>query len=164
MAKKDEMESILKNAGVGYDPSKPKGEKCSTAPQVTPDEKMAGAMAAIRDSWGKLNSGDYMPALDSSVCCKRIQDAVELMRTELLIEKANQEFKALMTSAEQKTLVVDGAVLKRYTYPQKYEYPLNVKIIEEQLKREKKTAEANGSATVIKRAESSTDTIFTITA
>ena len=163
MAEDKKLEDILKGAGVGYDPLKPQGEKCSTAPQVTPDEKMAGAMVVIRDSWGELNSGDYLPALDSSVCCKRIEDAVKLIRTELLIEQANREFKSLMINAAQKTLVVDGATLKRYTYPQKYDYPPNIVALEEQLKREKKTAEADGSATVIKRAESTTDTIFTIT-
>ena len=160
-----EFDDIMKGAGVAYDPEAPQGEKVTTAPQVTLADKLRGGMDVVQESWDAMTGAAPLTALEKSVYCKRIEDAVEMIRTEVLLGPANAEFAAAMVNPAQKVLSVAGAALKRYKYPVKYEYPATVKRIEDQFKQAKKVSEVDGSAKIIPKVlDPNVDTTFTITA
>ena len=77
--------------------------------------------------------------------------------------RINAEFRKLRAEQPEGVLKLDGAELGAYSYPKKYKYPQAVLDAEAEWKRLKAVAEADGTATQVKRTEDpDKDTLFTV--
>ena len=158
------IEDIMKGAERGYDPAtrtSSKGEKPRETYGMTKVAEMRDRLVKLAaDVKAPVDGGHWLVA---SVALKRLEELANEIRTQAIIGDANAQYTAAMSSATTKTLVIDGATLKKYSYQSKYEYPGVIQALEERLKKEKKTAEADGSARLITRPSNpETDTLFTI--
>ena len=166
----DIMGNILKAAEVGY---KTKAEKQEKTEEVVAAIK-AGApvmIDAVQEKVLKstlsemtaLLMGKLSP-LAASVVLKKIENAAEMYRTEILLGAANAEYMNTMAlNPAQKVIAIGGGIVQKYTPRTQWEYPAYIVAQETKLKQDKKDAEANKTATPVARTlDPSKDTLFSI--
>ena len=119
--------------------------------------RIIGLLAAYDTEVGL---GRHLPAL---IKAKQLQAAAEELADKLTRSRINAEFRKLRAEQPEGVLKLDGAELGAYSYPKKYKYPQAVLDAEAEWKRLKAVAEADGTATPVKRTEDpDNDTLFTV--
>ena len=144
-----DVRKILDDCAVGYVPKGVREEEGQKATVQRAEAKAAvgGTLAGLRALLDEMEStSNMMSALERIVTLKRIAKEAEGLEAPF-IRAANIEFAGMKAmEPNKKAFPVGGAEVKVYTKGAKYEYPPEVKTIEEQFKAAKKTAVANGTA------------------
>ena len=170
--KNNAMQAIIKGAEVNYTTKAEKQEKTDTVvaaikagmPVLIDAVQEKALRATLIDMAASL--AKPMSPLAASVILKKIENAAEMYRTEVLLGAANAEYLNTMSlNPAQKVIAIAGGIVQKYTPKTQWNYPAKIIADEARLKADKKDAEANGTATVVpKTLDPSKDTMFTIKA
>lgn len=171
--KKNPMHDIIKNAEVGYTTKAEKQVKTEevvaaikSGTPVTVDAVQEKSLKAVILDTANALSGKPLSPLAASVLLKRLENAAEILRTEVLLGAANAEYQSMMAAnPAAKVIPIEGGLIQKYTPKTQWNYPPNILAAEAQLKADKKVAEETGAATKVpKTIDPSKDTMFTIKA
>lgn len=171
--KNNAMQAIIKGAEVGYTTKAQKQEKTEevvaaikAGVPVAVDAVQEKALKATLVEMAATLTNSNLSPLAASVILKKIENAAEMYRTEILLGAANAEYLNTMAlNPAQKVIAIAGGIVQKYTPKTQWSYPPTIVALEARLKLEKKQAEELKTATPIpKTLDPSKDTFFTIKA